>query len=141
MQSIVYILLLLFCAATGVLAQEGEQGKNSSRATEELNVQQEPQPLNLESVHRKIKYPKRCKDKNIQGKVIIRILVDKTGKPVKHEVLDSPHDLLTKACTDVIYDLQFSPAINKGEPVVCWVRMPFNFTLKKNEEIKIQDKK
>jgi periplasmic protein TonB len=93
-------------------------------------VQQEPQPVNLDDIKRNLKYPEVAKQAQIQGKVMVRILVNKEGVPIKHVVKRSPHDLLTKSCVDEIYKLRFKPAINAGKPVVCWVSIPFDFKLK-----------
>jgi periplasmic protein TonB len=94
-------------------------------------VQQEPQPVNLDDIKRNLKYPEVAKQASIEGKVLMRILVNKEGTPVKHVVKKSPHELLTKACVDEIYKLRFKPAISSGKPVVCWIAIPFEFKLRK----------
>lgn len=93
-------------------------------------AEKQPEPVNMDEIKKKIEYPHICKEANIQGKVFIKILVDKEGKPVKHKVLRSPHDLLTQACVKEIYNLKFTPAIQAGKPIKVWVSVPFDFKLR-----------
>jgi len=93
-------------------------------------AEKQPEPVNMDDIKKRIEYPAICKEANIQGKVFIKILVDKEGKPSKHKVLRSPHDLLTQACVKEIYNLKFTPAIQAGKPIKVWVSVPFDFKLR-----------
>ena len=95
-----------------------------------VHVQQEPKPANLDEIKKMITYPEMLKEAQIQGKVFVKILVDKEGKPVKHVVKKSPHPLMTQEIESKIYKLKFTPAINAGKPVQFWVSIPFDFKLK-----------
>ncbi len=92
-------------------------------------VEKEPAPVNLDVIKKNIGYPNQAKELGIQGKVIIRVLVNKEGKPTKHVVVRSPHTLLTDAVTSQLYNLQFTPGIQAGKPVPVWVNIPFDFRL------------
>lgn len=95
-----------------------------------IPVEKFPEPVNMDAVRSKIEYPHICKEANIQGKVFVKILVDKEGKPIKHKVLRSPHDLLTQACVKEIYGLKFTPGVQSGKPIKVWVSVPFDFKLR-----------
>lgn len=92
-------------------------------------VEKEPAPVNLDVIKKNIGYPNQAKELGIQGKVIIRILVNKEGKPTKHVVVRSPHSLLTDAVVNQLYNLQFTPGIQAGKPISVWVNIPFDFRL------------
>jgi protein TonB len=94
-----------------------------------IYVEKQPAPVNLDEIKKNIKYPTIAKEGNIQGKVIIKILVDKEGNPVKHHVVRSPHQLLTDACVKEIYKLKFTPGIQAQKPIKVWVQIPFDFKI------------
>lgn len=94
-------------------------------------LEKEPAPVNLDDLKKLIGYPPMAKEAEIEGKVIIRVQVDKTGHYVKHIVIKDPHPILTKAVTDKISNLNFTPGIQAGKPIKVWVTIPFDFKLLK----------
>jgi protein TonB len=92
-------------------------------------LEKEPQAVNLGELKELIGYPPLAKEAEIQGKVVLRIMVDKNGDYVKHIVLKDPHPILTKAVTDKINHLKMTPGIQSGHPIKVWVTLPFDFTL------------
>jgi len=115
---------------TGTQPVEVAQPEKEPTADEFVFVQQEPKPANLDEIKRSIVYPEILRENQIQGKVFVKILVDKEGNPVKHVIKKSPHPLMTQEIESKIYKLKFSPAINAGKPVKFWVSIPFDFKLK-----------
>jgi periplasmic protein TonB len=105
---------------------EKEVGPN-----EFVNLEKEPTPVNLDQLKGLIGYPPMAKEAEIEGKVIVRVQVDKTGHYVKHIVIKDPHPILTKAVTDKISQLSFTPGIQAGKPIKVWVTIPFDFKLLK----------
>jgi periplasmic protein TonB len=94
-------------------------------------LEKEPSPVNLDDLKGLIGYPPMAKEAEIEGKVIVRVQVDKTGHYVKHIVIKDPHPILTKAVTDKISKLTFTPGIQAGKPIKVWVTIPFDFKLLK----------
>jgi len=94
-------------------------------------VEEEPRPVNMDDIKKLIGYPAMAKEAEIEGKVIVRVLVDKTGKYKKHVVLKDPHPILTKAVEKKLSSLQFTPGIQGGQPIKVWVTIPFDFKLLK----------
>ncbi|MEM7371176.1 MAG: M56 family metallopeptidase [Bacteroidota bacterium] len=90
-------------------------------------VQHLPNPLNMGDIQMKIGYPKAAFTQGLEGKVLIKVLVDKQGKYLRHEVLQSPDDIFTDAVEQHIASLTFDPALKDGKPVEFWVTLPFNF--------------
>jgi periplasmic protein TonB len=94
-------------------------------------LEKEPSPVNLDQLKGLIGYPPMAKEAEIEGKVVVRVQVDKTGQYVKHIVIKDPHPILTKAVTDKIHNLTFTPGIQAGKPIKVWVTIPFDFKLLK----------
>lgn len=92
-------------------------------------VEKEPGPVNMDNLKKLIGYPPPAKEAEIEGKVILRILVGKTGKYERHIVVKNPHAILTKAVEAQIKNLQFTPGIQAGQPIKVWVTIPFDFKL------------
>ena len=125
---ILTVSLLAFC---GVLfAQDKEPGMN-----EFVFVDQEPQPLNVNDLRKEIGYPQAAIDKNIEGTVVARILIDKEGNYVKHAIVNAIDPLLAGAVEPQLNKLKFKPAMLNGEPVSFWVNMPFPFKLLGNDDV------
>jgi len=92
-------------------------------------VEKEPQ-IDLVELQRKIIYPEMAKRAGIEGKVTVRVLVGKDGKPIKAVVQQSDSELLNKAAVKAVMESVFTPAIQNQQPVATWVSIPINFTLR-----------
>lgn len=92
-------------------------------------VEKEPQ-VDLAELQKKIVYPEMAKRAGIEGKVTVRVLVGKDGKPIKAVVQQSDSELLDKAAVDAVMKSVFTPAIQNQQPVATWVSIPINFTLR-----------
>lgn len=92
-------------------------------------VEKVPEPQNVDEVKQIIGYPKAARVQQIQGKVVVQILVDRQGQSVKHLILRSPHPLLTEAVVAALPKLKWTPALQKQKPIMCWVTLPINFQL------------
>jgi periplasmic protein TonB len=99
------------------------------KPTDFVLLDKEPRAVNLDELQSIIGYPPMAKEAEIQGKVTLRVMVDKNGDYVKHIVLKDPHPLLTKAVCDKIHLLKMTPGIQAGKPIKVWVTLPFNFQL------------
>jgi protein TonB len=94
-------------------------------------VERAPVPVNMDDLKRRIKYPEVAREMGLEGKVMVRILIDEEGNPKKHEVLRSPHPSFTESAVKEIYSLKFTPAIQNGKPIMFWTTVPIDFSLKK----------
>lgn len=93
-------------------------------------VEREPAPVNIGEVKKMIGYPGFAKELGIEGKVIIRILIDKNGNVVRMiNLRPAISPFLVEAVTARIGHLQFTPAIQNSRPIYCWVTIPFDFKL------------
>ncbi|MEM6344302.1 MAG: TonB family protein [Bacteroidota bacterium] len=129
-----WLLLGLILGANALLwAQNETPGIN-----EFIFVDEEPKPTNLSEVRQAIGYPEMAIQQNLQGNVVVRVLVDTTGDYLDHSVIASAHPVLGKAVEDRIAELKFSPAILKNKPIRFWVNIPFNFRLVNEEEERLK---
>jgi len=62
--------------------------------------------------------------------VIVRVLVDRAGKPVRSVVQYSDSQMLDQAAKNAVMKSVFTPAIQNGQPISCWVSIPITFKLR-----------
>jgi periplasmic protein TonB len=94
-----------------------------------ISVEKEPY-IDLEDLQKRVVYPEIARRAGIEGKVNIRVLVSKTGKPKKSIIESSDADLLNNAATQAVMSAIFTPAVLGGQPIDCWVSIPINFRMK-----------
>lgn len=92
-------------------------------------VEEQPQPINMADIQKLVGYPQLARDAGIQGSVVLRVLVDKSGNYKDHKIINQAHPILSKAVEAKIELLKFTPAIQGGKPIYFWVNIPFNFRL------------
>ncbi|MEL6631540.1 MAG: energy transducer TonB [Bacteroidota bacterium] len=134
------VLFLLSSVSIHVNAQNLEwaytDGTMPSRGSAESalvyasqNVDTPPQTLNYEMVTEYMGYPELAKKSGIEGKVVLRVLVNEKGEYVHHAIESDDHPLLRIPCELFTPYLKFQPAIVDGQKVKCWVSVPFDFKL------------
>lgn len=98
---------------------EGDPGMEDYVAVEE-----EPVPIKQVAPQ----YPTIAREAEIEGKVVVKALVDKEGKVTKAVVVDGP-EIFRDAALAAAKQWVFKPAIMGGKPVKVWVAIPFRFRL------------
>lgn len=90
----------------------------------------------MKFVAENIKYPQEAIEKGYEGLVVVRFVVDKTGKVINPQLLKSGgHSLLDKAAMDVILLLpNFTPGEQAGEKVSVYYNLPVRFALPRVEK-------
>jgi TonB family protein len=91
-------------------------------------VEKEPAPVKLT----KPVYPQSAIKKKITGLVILRVLVSKTGKPIKTLIIKADNKIFIEPAKEAAMKTTFTPAIKNGQPVLCWINIPFKFTIGQN---------
>lgn len=77
-------------------------------------------------------YPEEAKTQLIQGKVIVRFIVNTEGKPEDVMVLKAVHPLLDAEAIRVVSKLpNFRPGYQDGNPVNVYYMVPITFSLAK----------
>ncbi len=75
-------------------------------------------------------YPVKAKAENIEGKVMVRFVVDTDGSAQEPEVvMAAPYGIFEESTLEVIELYQFEPAVMNGMPVNCIVQMPIVYAM------------
>jgi len=75
------------------------------------------------------KYPELAMRAGLEGKVWVKIWVDKEGKPKQVIVLKSDAEIFNEPSIEAAKQFVFTPAYMNNGPVSVWVSVPFKFTL------------
>ncbi len=73
-------------------------------------------------------YPSLARKANVEGRVVVRAMVDENGNVTKAVILEGD-DIFNQAALDAIYRTKFKPAVNGNRTVKVWITYPFIFTL------------
>lgn len=89
-------------------------------------VDSQPQPIGRVNPV----YPYAARQKNLQGVVIVRFLVDAEGRVTKASVVEaSPAQVFDQAALDAVRKWRFAPARLDGERVATWMSVPIRFKM------------
>jgi len=75
------------------------------------------------------KYPELAMRAGLEGKVWVKIWVDKEGKPKQVVVIKSDAEIFNEPAVDAAKQFLFTPAYMNNGPVAVWVSVPFKFKL------------
>lgn len=79
---------------------------------------------------RKVKYPEIARRARLEGVVVVRALIARTGgRPLKVMIDQSASPMLSEAAMEAVLAVVFTPAIQNGIPVPMWVQVPITFEL------------
>jgi len=93
-----------------------------------FEVEKAPDAVNLSQIKSSIRYPEIAVQAGIEGRVTVRVLVNKEGRVIDIGKLTGPvvfHDEVEEK----VRQLRFTPGLQNGNPVRVWVTVPFNFEL------------
>ncbi len=118
--------------AGNTIAKEIDQEKINPEDAESLPIPTEEylvtQMPRLKSEIR-IPYPAEARSKNIEGVVVMDILIDEKGKIRSATLIEGPGFGLNEAALKAIYQFEFSPAVVDKKPVAVRIRYSYRFVL------------
>ncbi len=77
------------------------------------------------------RYPRRARQKGIEGRVVIRLTVATDGTPARISILQSSgYTILDRAAASTFRDWRFRPATRAGIPVASSLDVPISFRLR-----------
>ena len=79
-------------------------------------------------IHKPPDYPDIAKQAGVEGRVVIALLIDRTGH-VREAVVERSVPMLDDAVIEATRRWVFDPALIDGRPVMAWVRVPVEFRL------------
>jgi TonB family protein len=95
------------------------------------SVDEMPVPAKgIEDIGKRMKYPEEAKKQGIEGKVLVKLLIDETGNPISSRIIKGIHPLLDAEAKDVLMKTKFIPGKDKGKAVKVQVVVPIAFRLK-----------
>jgi protein TonB len=106
----------------GIPSAEGEE----QEIFEYFNVEEPPKRKNTVSPE----YPEMAKRAGIEGTVLLKVLVNRTGAVDSIEVQSGP-SIFHKPAIAAAKATSFTPARQNDKAVSCWVVMPFRFVVAK----------
>ena len=74
-------------------------------------------------------YPSMALQAGLEGKVFVKIWVDREGNVRQVRVLKSDYDIFNEAAIEAAKQFVFTPAYMNSGPVAVWVAFPFTFQL------------
>jgi TonB family protein len=83
-----------------------------------------------EHVKNELKYPEEALSDSIQGRVVVRYVVQTDGNVGEIEVVESVHPLLDEEAKRVIRAMEkWKPGVQRGKPIKAAYLQAFNFNL------------
>ena len=83
-----------------------------------------PEPLNPHKIVEKLSYSAEAIKAGIEGKIIIRLTIDKNGNPKNTEIIKGLHQDLDQNALKIAQTLKFKPGTVDGKPVAMDYTLP-----------------
>jgi TonB family protein len=99
------------------------KSENASSSALFIPVQKEPKILRLE----RPVFADADLAAGVKGEIVVKVQIDKTGKPVQAKVVSSTNTQLNDPVVDAVMRSSFSPGIMSNGPVQSWMTIPFRF--------------
>ena len=123
-----FALVLICCATLSVSGQAQDAPMNAPEVMPVLNSCALNHGI-MEHIIGKLEYPPAAHIAGIEGTVVVKFIINKTGQVNKTLVLKGP-DELSKAAQQVVRSLPgFTPGLHKGKPVNVELVLPIRFAL------------
>lgn len=107
-----------------------EPGTRSDGGNYFIAVEEMPKLIGgLASLQKKINYPEEAREKNLEGQVIIQFIVNKEGDVENAQVIKGVAESVDQEALRVVRQAQFTPGMQRGEPVRVQYAIPITFRL------------
>lgn len=121
-----------------VEAKVEKKEEKKKEVFQQFEVEKAPVAINLGSVKGSMRYPEIARQSGMEGRVVAKVLVGTDGSVIKVGGISGP-EVFHDEVADKVMNLQFSPALQGGQTVKCWVSVPFSFTLNAKDKKKSED--
>lgn len=117
---------------------EGAAGEGGAvEIQQDLKIEDDAPPADFVAVEKEPvvvkkvepKYPELAMRAGLEGKVWVKIWVDKEGKPKQVVILKSDAEIFNEPAVEAAKQFLFTPAYMNNGPVSVWVSVPFKFKL------------
>lgn len=137
MKRIIFPILSAILFSVIILIAPSAAAQNSAPDTEAYNL---PDVLPeypggeaaiMERISEVVKYPADAYSKGVQGRVMVRIVVDKNGKVTEPSIVSSVSPELDREAVNAVMQLaDFTPGMVGGNPVNVYYTIPIVFQIK-----------
>ena len=120
-------------------ALASDLGSGQAQITQDIKIESDEEPgmddfVPVEKypemvVSVKPEYPEIAKRAGITGKVFVKVLVDKEGKPRRAVIVKTDSDLFNDAAIAAAMKSAFTPALQNNHPIAVWIVLPYKFQL------------
>ncbi len=106
--------------------------KEFSKVIPRIDTTQTPEPV------RKVipVYPPNCMEEKIEGKVLLRVSINKQGQVADVELINSTHPDMDHAAIEALKQWKFEPAMKKDKPVAVEFPVIVDFKLRHESGLK-----
>ncbi|MCE5305970.1 MAG: TonB family protein [Chloroherpetonaceae bacterium] len=95
-----------------------------------IPVEKEP-GVDYKKLQSLVQYPDLARRAGVEGRVVVRVLVDKDGSAKRMFIDASDNELLNDAAITAIKKYgRFTPAIQNDQPIMVWISIPIQFKLR-----------
>jgi TonB family protein len=146
LRKIIVILLVMFCITpvwqTIAAEAQREASQQQDGIEERDNISKSDRYDNAFNISEVDQIPQFIKDitlaytvlakrNNIQGRVVLRFIIDTEGNVVEPQVTESePEGVFDKIALEAVLKARFKPAIKDGKAVNCIVNLPITFKIR-----------
>lgn len=81
----------------------------------------------LNALQKAVRYPRKARKQRIEGRVVVRFIVDTDGRVREASVPEPVHPLLDEAAMKAVRSMKFVPAQKDGERVAVQLSVPIGF--------------
>jgi protein TonB len=134
-----FIILFALLVGTVNLEAGARREKKAKKITSECGIEPKseenvkvdnPPTVDLTLLQKDVVYPEIPRKAGVEGTVMVRALISKSGKVLKTIVANSDSKLFNKSAQKAVKKAKFTPATNNGVPVCCWITLPIKYKLK-----------
>ncbi len=134
MKIIFTFVLILFLSNFVAYSQSGLNAMNVKIDSLPNNSLQFSYPrVDLEDLAKNVQevYTPEMVKNNVEGKVIIRVLVDYDGEILKNKIITSPSEEMSLLALSALKKSKITPAYKDGNPIGAWANFPIEFKIKR----------
>jgi TonB family protein len=136
MKNFLFTLVTVAGFSLGAVAQDTIRNEHTASPQILTYAEQMPEPtINVPKfLAKNLHYPKAARNENVQGKVVLRFIVDTVGNVSDITVVKSVHPLLDSESVRVVKLLdQWKPGMQNGKAVNVYYTLPIVFKLDEHE--------
>lgn len=129
-------MMMLSVVAVNAQESRGDQAQDSTEeAPVYVVVEKQPQfpggeGAMMKYISENLNYPPQAREDNIQGRVVVKFIVEADGEVTNVTVVNSAHSALDSAAIAVIENMpNWEPGTQRGKPVRVQFVLPIRFVL------------